>query len=477
MQNRFFRMNCAIEHETLLSELSSGTREVCRRGSWILAALLLGLAGPAPAPAAEFRAASAKADITPQESVELWGYSDRSGPSNGTRDPLFAKVLLLDDGPHRLALVTLDLGRTFGVQSMDVVRHRVRASAGVEQVFFFASHTHSGPFINDTYSGGNRPAWEERALDRIASAIEHAAGRLQPAALGVGEGEILIGHNRRYVRPDGTVKMLWRNATKTPTHPLDPRVGILRVDGRDGHVLAILVNYACHPVVFGPDNLKFSADYPSAMAAVVEQAFGDAAVCLFLQGAAGDINPYVDKTPLNQDAEKLMQQTGRELGREALRVARTIVPKPPEKPELQFALDLRHFKPRYDSQKLLASLKGQVKPAVIERYRGYLTAPLDCPVSTLVINKQIALLGMPGEPFVEFGIAYRDRSPAEHSFFAGYANGYYGYFPTIRAAVEGGYGAEGLVARTEVGAGESMLDTGLIRLYTMLGELKPLPRR
>jgi neutral ceramidase len=449
---------------------------VRRLAGWIGAALLLFSISPALVTAAEFRAASAKADITPEGSVDLWGYGDRSGPSTGTHDPLFAKALLLDDGPHRLALVTLDLGRTFGVESMDAVRRRVRGSAGVEQVFFFASHTHSGPFINDTYPGGKRPAWEERALDRIATGIEQAAGRLQPAALGVGEGEVLIGHNRRYVQLNGTVKMLWRNATKTPTHPLDPRVGILRVDGRDGKVLAVLVNYACHPVVFGPDNLKYSADYPSAMAAVVEQAFGDGTVCLFLQGAAGDINPYFDKTPLAEDAEKLMQETGRELGREALRVARAIVPKPPERPELQFALDLRHFKPRYDAQVLLAGLKGQLKPEVIERYRGYLAAPLDCPVTTLVINRQIALVGMPGEPFVEFGLAFRDRSPAAYSFFAGYANGYHGYFPTIRAAVEGGYGAEGIVSRAEVGAGEAMLDSGLIRVYTMLGQLKPLPR-
>jgi len=446
--------------------------------SWLIP-LAIGLAAAlvAPvAPAAEFRAASAKADITPPESFDLWGYSDRSGPSTGTHDPLFAKVLLLGVPPHRLAIVTLDLGRTFGVDSMESVRKRVQASAGVEQVFFFASHTHSAPFINDKYPDGKRPAWEERALDRIAAAIEQAAGRLEPATLGVGEGEVLIGHNRRYVRPDGTVKMLWRNATKTPTHPVDPRVGILRVDGRAGKTLAVVVNYACHPVVFGPDNLKYSADYPSAMAAVVESAFGEGTVCLFLQGAAGDINPYFDKTPLAEDADKLMQETGRELGREALRVARAIVPKPPDKPELAFALDLRHFRPRYDADKLIASLKGQVKPELIERYRGYLTNPLDCPVTTLVINRQIALVGMPGEPFVEFGQAFRDRSPAAFSLFAGYANGYHGYFPTIRAAVEGGYGAEGLVSRAEVGAGETMLDTGLIRLYTLLGQLKPLPK-
>jgi len=427
--------------------------------------------------AAEFRAASAKADITPADSRDLWGYTNRKGPSIGTLDPLYAKILLLDDGSHRLALVTLDLGRPFGVDSMNVVRERIRKSADVEQVFFFASHTHSGPVIDETYAAGKRPAWETAALDRIASGIEQAAARLAPASIGTGEGEVYIGHNRRYIQPDGTVKMLWRNATKIPTHPLDPRVGILRVDSRDGKVLAVMVNYACHPVVFGPDNLRYSADWPSAMAEVVEHALGEGTVCLFLQGAAGDINPYYDKMELKEDAEKLMRQSGREVGDEALRVAKTIVPKPPEHPELQFALDSRRFQLRYDPEKLLAAVKTQVRPEVVERYRKYLETPLELPVTTLLINREIALMGMPGEPFVEFGLDFRDRSPARFSFFGGYANGYHGYFPTIRAAVGGGYGAEGIVARTEVGAGEAMVDMGIIRVHKMLGQLQPTPRR
>jgi neutral ceramidase len=432
---------------------------------------------PARASSAEFRAASAKADITPAGSVELWGYADRAGPATGTRDPLFAKILVLDVDPHRLALVTLDLGRPFGLESMNVVRERVRKSAHVEQVFFFASHTHSGPVIDDAYPPGKRPAWETAALERIAAAIEQAARRLQPATIGTGEGEVFIGHNRRLVQADGTVKMLWRNATKTPTHPLDPRVGIIRIDGADGRVLAVVVNYACHAVIFGPDNLRYSADYPSATAEVVERAFAPNGVSLFLQGAAGDINPYFDKMRLDEDADKLLQETGRKLGNEAVRVARAITPKRPAHPELQFALDVRHFKLRYDSEQLLAPLKRQLKPASFERYRKYLATPLDCPATTLVLNREIGLVGMPGEPFVDFGLNFRDRSPLTMSFFAGYANGYFGYFPTIRAAVEGGYGAEGLVSRSEVGAGESMLDTSLIRLYTMLGQLKPLPPR
>ena len=94
---------------------------------------------------------------------------------------------------------------------------------------------------------------------------------------------------------------------------------------------------------------------------------------------------------------------------------------------------------------------------------------------TILINDQIALMGMPGEPFVEFGLDFRARAPVPDAFFVGYANGYYGYFPTIRTAVEGGYGANSLTTRTEVGAGEAMLNHGLVKLYEMLGRLKDVP--
>ncbi|MBL8850015.1 MAG: neutral/alkaline non-lysosomal ceramidase N-terminal domain-containing protein [Planctomycetaceae bacterium] len=427
-------------------------------------------------PAAEFRAAATKADITPADLVALWGYSDRSGPATGTRDPLYAKVLLLDDGATRLAWVTLDLGRPFGGESMNLVRDRVRSSAEVTHVCFSASHTHSGPAIDETYEPGQRPAWETAALDRIAAAIESAAAGLQPARIGTGEGSVFIGHNRRYLQADGSVKMLWRNATRTPTHPLDPRVGVIRLDNADGHPLAVVVNYACHPVVFGPDNLEYSADFPGAMAEVVETSFGPDCVCLFLQGAPGDINPYYDKMKLEEGAETLMRETGRQLGDEALRVAKTIETVAPATPQIQIAFETRHFKPRYDSEQLLEQLRRQgVSDHYLERYRIYLATPMDCVVTTALINREIAIMGMPGEPFVEFGLNFRDRAPAKASYFAGYCNGYHGYFPTIRAAVEGGYGAVGITARTEVGAGEAMVDLAVIRLLTMQGLLKTEP--
>ena len=426
--------------------------------------------------AAEFRAAAAKAEITPADSVAMFGYSDRAGPGTGTRDPLYAKVLVLDDGNERLAWVTLDLGRPFGNESMNVVRDRVKKSASVTQVCFSASHTHSAPMIHEFYPGRPRPAWEAAALEKISAAIESAVKKLQPASIGTGYGSVLIGHNRRKINPDGSATMFWRNESKTPTHPVDPRVGVIRIDDHNHKPMAIVVNYACHPVIYGPDNLMYSADYPAAMADVVEGAFGAGCVCLFLQGAAGDINPYYDKSKLDEGAETLVRESGKQVGTEALRVARAIACKVPDQPEIQISLETRPSKPRYDMDKLKAEFRArELPPDFRERYEIHFATPMDLVVTTVLLNREIAIMGIPGEPFVEFGLNFRDRAPVEHAFCAGYCNGFHGYFPTIKAATEGGYGAEGITARVEVGAGESMVNMAVIRLLTMKGLLKPVP--
>jgi hypothetical protein len=97
-------------------------------------------------------------------------------------------------------------------------------------------------------------------------------------------------------------------------------------------------------------------------------------------------------------------------------------------------------------------------------------------VTVLLIDKQIALVGMPGEPFVEFQIDWRDRCPVNNCLFLGYTNGYFDYFPTILAASQGGYGAGDSNTYVAVGAGERMLNHALVRVYEMLEELHAVPK-
>ena len=93
--------------------------------------LLLWIVGTPFLSAAEFKAAAARTELTPPLEYSLWGYSDRKGGATAVRDPLWARILVLDDGSNRLALVTLDLGRSFGPPFMDAVRQRVKTSARV----------------------------------------------------------------------------------------------------------------------------------------------------------------------------------------------------------------------------------------------------------------------------------------------------------------------------------------------------------
>ena len=413
--------------------------------------------------AAEFRAGVAKADLDPPTGLPMAGYNTRY--SKGTLDPLEARVLALSDGTRTIALVTLDLCFPFDPPVMDEIRRAVRGS--VDEVVFHASHTHSGP----TYS--EAPAAAEHAVPRVAAAIQTAARAMASAKIGIGWGQVFLGFNRRYLRPDGSVEMFWRNETKiSTTFPVDPAVGVIRVDRRDGTPLAVLVNYACHPVVLGPENLDYSADYPSEMRRYVEQEMGGMA--FFLQGAPGDINPYYDKTPLIEDAVGVMKQTGRTLGAEAVRVARTVTTRVPENPQIQTKTVNVPAANRWDVEKLRAVLKERYR---IEGGRAtrLLRENMELPVTTIVLNQDLAFVGMPGEPFVEFQMQLRAKSPLPNSFLLGYTNGYYAYFPTIAAAVRGGYGADSTVVPTEVGTGERMLNTGLISIYELLGKLSEKP--
>lgn len=421
--------------------------------------------------AGRFQAGVARVDLTPSAGVELWGYTNRSGPAVGTLDPLYARILVVEDGTRAIALIALDLGRPFGKRQLDLLREQARRDHGIEDLMLVASHTHSGPVIDDLEEGEAVPAWEREALRRVLQGIGQAKAGLVPARVGTGMGQAILGHNRRVTRPDGSVEMLWRNSTGLQSGMIDPLVSVLRVDPLEGQPLAILVHYACHPVIFGPDHLQYSADFPGAMAETIEKAYGAPTLGFFLQGAPGDINPLLDKTTLAENAVALNLEVGRALGREALRVARSIVTEVPATPHIGFLREEMRFRNRWDVEKLQAQLPLAFGPRLAARYRRYLTEWIAAPVTTLLLNRQIAIVGLPGEPFVGLQLLLKQRSPLPFTLMTGYTNGYVGYFPTLRDAVAGGYGANTIVTRVEVGAGERMVDRGLIHLHRLLGNL------
>ena len=268
------------------------------------------------------QAGVATVDITPPPGQYMWGYSNRQQPATGKLDPLMGRVLVLAAGPTRVALVTLDLGRTPEDPLLAELRERTLSKHKLGDLFVTASHTHAAPSLESL--DGSPNGYGPTVIDALDRAIDKAADSLVPVKIGVGRGTVDLAHNRRHFLPDGRVAMQWRNAEREPTAPVDKEYVVVRLDRDDGKPLAVLLHYACHPVVLGPDNLEYSADFVGEACRQIEAQLGTP--CLFLQGGCGNINPYVDKTPRSEEGIELMRKMGQTLAAAVIETAEQIKP-------------------------------------------------------------------------------------------------------------------------------------------------------
>jgi len=414
--------------------------------AWILLACF-----PPAATAADLQAGAAVVDITPSLGYPMWGYSVRHDqPSMGVLDPLKARAVVLSAGQDAIAVVSLDLGRAPTRQSMAAIRKKVKDAAGIEHVFLVASHTHHGPVIEvDNWPMPNN-SYVRQLQDKLANVIIEAARARRPARLGALSRQAMLNRNRH---------------SRLPDPPVDRELLVVRIEDTAGKPLAHLVNFAAHPTMLDARLRKFSADYPGAMAKLVETETG--APCLFLQGAAGDLSPSAGLTP---GPEKF----GAALGRQVLELSRKIrctagkdTTLSCREHDFKFGMRVDLSNPLVRTAYSMAFYKELIDFYVHE-YRDGCRPHL----TTALLDGRIGFVGASGEFFSSHALRLKERARLEHLLFLGYCNDYQQYFPTIEAAAEGGYGADPQVAVAEVGAGERMMDRALIDLYEMRGKIK-----
>jgi neutral ceramidase len=422
---------------------------------------LLALILSAPVEAAEslFRVGAAKHDITPKEAVPMWGYGARHDAlSTGVLDPLEAAAVVIQAGTNKIAIVGLDLGRSPAERSLQNIRRRIKAEAGIDYSFIAGSHTHHGPVLELLDEPGKGKGKFDATLryyqeleDAIVSAIIEADGKRVPAKMGVGSVK-LEGFNRN-------------RHTKLEPKPSDRELAVMRFDDLEGKPLAILVNFAGHPTSIPAETLKFSADYVGALKQTVEKEYG--ATAIFMQGAAGDQS-------VNRQNNQGYREFGQSLGREVVKLASALTTTEPAKPTVVVKEDRFKFAARTDLSNPLVRAAYSVAffPELVASFADEYVGGVRPRLTVALLNGDIALVGVSGEFFSNHALRLKERARVKQLFFFGYCNGYHQYFPTIEAAAEGGYGADNRVAPAAVGAGEQMMDTALIWIYEMLGKLK-----
>jgi len=250
----------------------------------------------------------ARCDITPEVGIRArnWGAA-RTERSTGVHMPITGTALCINSPDGSSFLVTLDLG---GLRpSADAsIRGRILSGLGIEEdnLLLHCIHTHAGPCCSpdevDLEGGEMVPAFLEMIVERVTDMCRRAERSAVEASLTWAYGHCDLAVVRDF--PCGTRDIVAFN----PEMRADDTVAIGRVAGSDGTTIAVLVNYACHPTTLAWDNTLLSPDYIGAARRTVEEATG--ALCLFLQGASGDLSPreqYVGETAV-------ADQHGRSLG-------------------------------------------------------------------------------------------------------------------------------------------------------------------
>jgi len=427
------------------------------------------------------RAGAAQVDITPKAGAHLAGAVGVHRPARLVLEPLYAKALVFESEGRRLCFLALDItiitedytalireqaSELFGIEPDALMVHAVQNHSAPPIGHFMVDPDFEG--IPDEYEWirGSEKAYSDLAAQRAVEAIGLAHEALQPVQIGVGSGiEGRWASNRRAVRQDGTVGMPGRSwdDPRGPTWiryiegPMDPELGVMCVRDESLNMLAMLVNYTCHPVHVFPRPFV-SSDWPGAWADELRRVHGDRCVPLVLNGACGNINPW---PPFDPDYGNDHRAMGRALAETTGKVVQTleftgevlldwrvrhlpIAIRELSAEEMAWAEGIlgEHPQPVWADEERTAVDRDWMAAASV--YSVHLmrerSETLDYEIQVLRVG-DTAFVGLPGEPFVELGLAIKMASAAYPTYIAHCTSHYVGYIPTPEALKRGGHEA------------------------------------
>ena len=420
-------------------------------------------------------AGAARRVINPLLGTKKAGLRLFGDPIQAIESDLTATVLVLSNEDSKVVIVGIDLCVISRREAAEL-RARVAQTLGVavSHVMLNMSHTHSSPampeFMPDSAESLALKERYKRDLARwLVDAATEADRQLEPARIGTDWGECRIGVYRREFRDGQDV------LGEVPGHPIDPSVGVIRVDDLEGKPIAIVFRYSCHPVTVGPRSMVASSDFPGPAREVLERNLGGLA--LFLQGCGGNINPTVG-IGYEVDCRDTKNRVGMMLGGETLKVAaniRTNLRPGTRKPlgnvpnilltpweafegdtctylgagEQAVPLEYIELPPLNEAEAIHARWQQTLEERcrrdaqeweirVAEKYELWSRVLVDavkhghptCNLSIQAIRvNDLVIAGMNVEVFYETGLAIKAQSPFKDTFVLGYTNGSMSYLP------------------------------------------------
>ncbi len=406
----------------------------------------------------ELRVGAAQVDITPKLGAMLAG-SLSPRYAEDVSYPLMASAVVFDDGERQVAYVQNDLIILVREQ-FAVAKARAQQLTGIppEDIMMSCTHTHYGPVTATMFEVSAEEEYVEWALLRIGDAVKLAQNRLQPAVIGHTSGSCPEEtHNRRWWMADGSVQMnppVASDQLVRPAGPTDPEVALLIAETPEGEPIAAIANYSLH-YVGGAGNV-ISADYFGAFSAALQRMCGAQFVAIMANGCCGDIN-NVDRTqppvePARPYPNYRVDRVGAALAAECRKVWSQLDWRVGEA-TVDAALATPTYRRRTaaeEEQREVAGGQNAVEqigdkwPQYVDTYADERAAidewPVELPTEVQALRiADMAMVGFPGEFFVEYGLNTKRTSPFARTMTIELANDWIGYVPTEAGLAQGGY--------------------------------------
>ena len=398
-----------------------------------------------PAQQPTWKAGTARAKITPEEPLWMAGYAARDHPAEGALHDIWIKVLALEDGGGRRAVVITSDVCGFSKTSYEWICAELKRRCNLDRdrVMLTYSHTHTGPALRECLVDYYPMDDEQRAAnDRYTLALEktivrkaaEALSQMTPATLWAGEATTDFAVNRRNNREAEVPEILERG--EKLKGPVDHSVPVLVVRTPEGSPRAALFAYACHTSTLSL--YQWSGDYGGFAQIALEESH-PGMQAMFCMGCGADQNA------LPRRKVELCEKYGRMLAGAVEDVLR----KPPRQlaPTLQtrFAfvdLDFEHTMTHEDLEGYASKsgLYGRWAKRMLDELDQGKTFARSYPYAIQVwkLGADQIWISLAGEPVVDYALKFRAKH-GPTTWVTGFAHDLTAYIPSRRVWEEGGY--------------------------------------
>lgn len=445
----------------------------------------------------------AETTINPRMGMQIDGNIGVHRPARFVLNDIHARAVAFRQGEERFLLLSMEL-LAVTREWTDAIRAFAAEELGFppECVAVHAVQCHSAPSMGQImltdrlaparehpWIRGSDPDYGPLALSRIKPMLRNAFEAMCPVHLRFGTAlESRVSFNRRIAMRDGTSEMGMGGRPQDALYregPSDPEVGVALFTTESLDTPAALLHHTCHPVHWQPHDAVHS-DWPGAWVQQVRGEMLPGVTPLVLNGCCGNVHHADVLNPDREDTPRSMARLLTEAVRRALegpcvndeapvlasRAERFGIPWR-EFPEGLFD-DARRFIEEHPEPTWTDETKTR-----LGRDWAYAASQLDIEqmmaesdtfeyeIQALRIG-DLAIVFLPGEPFVEGQLAIKQRSPFTRTFVAHMSNRYVGYIPTPEAIARGGYevgawgasklaeGALGMIVERSVGMLEGL---------------------